>query len=267
MLALDGFDAKQGKTDRMMEAFEPNMADNEVVIVAQRHEALDDSWQANRRACLIHVSEGLLVVNTEAGHWLVPPHRAIWLLPGVLHRMRSPAAVHLHVLQVASSGATLVPAQFGVVGIDRLTEELMIAVAGLDAPYASEGREARLVQVLLDRLADLPSAPLGLKLPGDPRIARISDLLIADPAHQAILDELAEAAGVTARTAARLFVKETGLTFGQWRQQLRLLAALERLATGLSVTQVALEVGYSDVSSFIAVFKEVLGETPARYFR
>lgn len=266
MLTLQGFDAKQGKTDRMMETFEPNPAENAVIVSAQRHEVMDDPWQTSRRARLIHVSEGVLVVNAEAGHWVVPPHRAIWVLPGVLHKVRSSAAIHLHSLQLESDAAS-VPAQFGVVEVDRLTEELIIAVAGIDVSYAPEGREARLVQVLLDRLPDLPAAPLGLRLPGDPRIARISDMLIADPAEQAILDELAETAGVTARTAARLFVKETGQTFGQWRQQLRLLTALERLAAGLSVTQVAQAVGYNDVSSFIAVFKDVLGETPARYFR
>jgi AraC-like DNA-binding protein len=81
------------------------------------------------------------------------------------------------------------------------------------------------------------------------------------------LDDFAEAASITARTAARLFTKETALTFGRWRQQLRLLTALVRLAAGASVTQVALDVGYSDVSSFIAVFKDALGETPARFFR
>ncbi|SIT48653.1 Uncharacterized HTH-type transcriptional regulator YeaM (fragment) [Paraburkholderia ribeironis] len=80
-----------------------------------------------------------------------------------------------------------------------------------------------------------------------------------------VLEELAAAAGVTARTAARLFVKETGQTFGQWRQQLRLLVALEDLSAG--VTQVALEVGYNDVSSFISVFRAAFGDTPARYFR
>ena len=91
--------------------------------------------------------------------------------------------------------------------------------------------------------------------------------LASDGAEPAVLDNLAASAGVTSRTAARLFVKETGQTFGQWRQQLRLLVALERLGAGASVTQVALEVGYSDVSSFIAVFRDTFGDTPARYFR
>ena len=266
MLTSLGFNTEQGKTDRMRETFEPDPVERATVVMAQRHDALDEPWQASRRARLIHVSEGALVVNTEAGYWVVPPRRATWVLPDMLHRLRSPGAVRLDILSV-ESGATLVPLQCGVVAVDRLTEELMIAVAGLATPYPPEGREARLVQVLLDRLPDLPAAPLGLKLPGDPRIARMTDALMANPAQQSVLDELAEAADVTARTAARLFVKETGQTFGQWRQQLRLLAALERLAAGVSVTQVALEVGYNDVSSFIAVFKDMLGETPARYFR
>ena len=57
------------------------------------------------------------------------------------------------------------------------------------------------------------------------------------------------------------------MTFGRWRQHLRLLAALERLAIGDSVTAAAFEVDYLDVSSFISAFKSATGETPARYFR
>ena len=72
---------------------------------------------------------------------------------------------------------------------------------------------------------------------------------------------------MTARTAARLFAKETGLTFAQWRQQLRLLKGMQWLSQGRSVTEVALEVGYLDVSGFITVFKQAFGDTPARYRR
>jgi AraC-like DNA-binding protein len=57
------------------------------------------------------------------------------------------------------------------------------------------------------------------------------------------------------------------MTFSKWGQQLRLLLELERLGCGESVTNVALEIGYSDVSSFIAVFKAAPGTTPAQYLR
>lgn len=57
------------------------------------------------------------------------------------------------------------------------------------------------------------------------------------------------------------------MSFGRWCQQLRMLAALERLGAGESVTTAAIEVGYEDVSAFIAAFKATMGETPARYFK
>jgi AraC-like DNA-binding protein len=57
------------------------------------------------------------------------------------------------------------------------------------------------------------------------------------------------------------------MNFNQWRQQLRLVHALRLLAAGAKVTAVALDVGYDSPSAFIAAFRRVLGETPARYFR
>ena len=42
----------------------------------------------------------------------------------------------------------------------------------------------------------------------------------------------------------RLFLRHTGMTFGRWRQQARLLAAMERLARGERVLDVALDLGY-----------------------
>ncbi|MGF6802828.1 AraC-like DNA-binding protein [Paraburkholderia youngii] len=159
------------------------------------------------------------------------------------------------------------PTQTGALIPDALVQALLAAAADLPHDQSPDEPACRLLQVLLDRVAGLPAAPLGLNWPRDPRAQRIAEALSANPAQSLVLDELAAAAGVTARTAARLFAKETGQTFGQWRQQLRLLAALEHLGAGESVTQVALEVGYNDVSSFIAVFRDAFGDTPARYFR
>ena len=71
---------------------------------------------------------------------------------------------------------------------------------------------------------------------------------------------------VDAKTIQRLFVKETGMTFGQWRQQARLLRALELLASGQKVIQVALGLGYDSPSAFAAMFKKHFGATPSAFF-
>jgi AraC-like DNA-binding protein len=159
------------------------------------------------------------------------------------------------------------PSACTVVAVDTLVDELLRKAASFGPDYAREGPEARLMVVIMDRVPLLATAPLHLPQPTDPRLTRIAEALLADPGDTTTLEQWAGVMGATTRTIARLFLKDTGLTFVQWRQQRRLLAGLERLGAGDSVTRVALEVGYGDVSSFIAVFKAAMGDTPARYFR
>ncbi|REG49165.1 helix-turn-helix protein [Paraburkholderia sp. BL6669N2] len=266
MLILLPFSQQPGKTDSMRETFDPDGVEQPVFVTGERYETLDEPLGAYRRARLIHASAGVLIVRTETERWVVPPGHAVWMPAGLLHRLSAVHPVEFHSLFVMADAAPL-PPHSGAVVPDPLVTALLIAAARLPRDQPLDEPAERLVQVLLDRLPGLRTAPLGLNWPRDQRAQRIADALSANPADAAVLEDLAAAAGVTARTAARLFVKETGQTFGQWRQQLRLLVALERLGAGASVTQVALEVGYSDVSSFIAVFRDAFGDTPARYFR
>ena len=84
---------------------------------------------------------------------------------------------------------------------------------------------------------------LQLPLPSDPRLVRVTDALLRDPTDNRDLEHWAGIAGASIRTLVRLFPRETGMTFRQWRRQARLLAALERLGAGLPVTRVARDVG------------------------
>jgi AraC-like DNA-binding protein len=145
--------------------------------------------------------------------------------------------------------------------------ELLLAAAQFGPKYDEGSAEQRLLRVILDRLPTLSLPPLHLPEPEDDRLRRITERLLKEPSKRHSLSVLAHSTGLTERTAERLFRSETGMTFGKWRQQLRLITALQKLADGESVTNVALDVGYSDVSAFIAMFKTVLGITPARYFR
>lgn len=55
------------------------------------------------------------------------------------------------------------------------------------------------------------------------------------------------------------------MTVGQWRQQLRILVAIEKLTEGLSVTDTFFALGYNNVSAFIKIFKRTVGVTPLEY--
>ncbi len=116
-----------------------------------------------------------------------------------------------------------------------------------------------------DAFARQPAQTLFLPMPREPRLARMAARMVATPDDNTDLDGWAARIGMSRRTLTRRFQAETGWTVGQWRQQMRLLAAMERLAAGHSVTAIALDLGYASVSSFIAVFRRYLGTTPRAY--
>jgi AraC-like DNA-binding protein len=122
--------------------------------------------------------------------------------------------------------------------------------------------EARLMSVLMDELEMAHIEPLLLPLPSDARALSAADWVLKSPADGATAQALARRCGLSTRTLERLFRAETGMRFGLWRQKARLLESVRVLVEGGSVTDAALESGYSSVSAYIAAFKQTFGCTP-----
>jgi AraC-like DNA-binding protein len=149
-----------------------------------------------------------------------------------------------------------------------LMHELIVTLSQQPQEYADDSIGAHVVRLLLALLRDAESTTQGgLPLPSDRRLRTICSRLLEAPENDDTLDRWSETVGASARTLARLFRQETGLTFGQWRQQLRLVEAMARLALGDSVAHVADQLGYQSSSSFIAMFRREIGETPQRLLR
>ena len=124
-----------------------------------------------------------------------------------------------------------------------------------------------LITTLRDEIRQPDQQPLRLTIPREERLARVADALLDDVGDDRTLDAWARVAGMARRTFMRAFSAQAGMSFGRWRQQARLFAALEMLAQRKSVTEVAIAVGYDSVSAFIEMFRTMLGTTPQIYFR
>ncbi|MEK9725299.1 MAG: helix-turn-helix transcriptional regulator [Rhodospirillaceae bacterium] len=220
----------------------------------------------HNRAQLLFASRGTMVVTTDHGIWVVPPQRAVWIPAFVDHAVLARSQLSLRSLYFRPDLAPNMPETCAVVTVTPLLRELILAAMTLPVEYDEDGPDGRLVAVLLDRLQTVPATPLHLPMPGDPRLKPIVDGLSTDPADRRSLDQWSRRAGASARTLSRLFVAETGMTFRDWRQQVRLLEALARLGDGQPVTAVAMDLGYDSQSAFIAMFKRALGRTPGKYF-
>jgi AraC-like DNA-binding protein/mannose-6-phosphate isomerase-like protein (cupin superfamily) len=217
-------------------------------------------------AQLIHAASGVLEVVTDEGRWIVPPQRGVWVPPGKVHQVLSKKRFDLCTLYVSRQLAKPMAANCQVVQVSPLLSALLLKGAELGASWVRGGAQERLLRVALDQVAFQRTEPLHLPLPKDQRIVRISDALQANPADNTELSGWAQTVGASERTLTRVFKNDTGLGFSQWRRQCRLMHAVAMLANGRTVTQVAMDVGYGDISSFVRDFRLTLGTTPGQYF-
>lgn len=224
------------------------------------------AWHSHRRAQLVYAATGVITAQTADGTWVVPPHRAVWVPAGVDHRHRCHGPVEMRSIFFETGVQPEMGPQCAVLSVPPLLRELILHIVDLPLLYDEGGPDGRTVAVLLDQIERLDATPLHLPSPSDPRARRVAEALISDPADARSLKDWARVSGASERTLARLFQRGTGMSFGTWRQQARLLAAMPLLAQGRSVSETADELGYATPSAFIAMFRRSLGTSPGAYY-
>ncbi len=218
-----------------------------------------------RRGYIIVPQRGAYWIRAAQRSWLVLPGQALWIPPATAHELFSPAAVSAQLLFIDPLHCAALPPACVVLQTSPWLVGLLLRCAGHGNDYPAEGPAARIAQVLLDEFARLPRVSLLLPASRDLRLARAMARLIERPRASVGLVRIAQDCGASARTLARLFQAETGMTFTQWKTRLLLLEALARMARGVSVTEVAVDLGYRSTSSFVYMFRRNLGVPPGRY--
>ncbi|HJZ96396.1 MAG TPA: helix-turn-helix transcriptional regulator [Candidatus Solibacter sp.] len=202
---------------------------------------------------LIYATRGAMTVHTDRGAWVVPPHRAVWIPAGWNFRLEMTGEVALRMLYVRRRHAANLR-ECAVVNVTPLLRELIVRVNLIGALDCAVPAQRRMMGVIFDELNVMTTVPLQLPMPRDPRALRFAE------------SRAFQKAGASRRTLERIFRAETGMSLGQWLRRQKLLDALRRLAAGEAVNAVALELGYSSASAFVAMFRRELGHTPTRYW-
>jgi AraC-like DNA-binding protein/quercetin dioxygenase-like cupin family protein len=270
---------REGATRRAAPRRSTNAADYQDVaspVAAMAKEFANGFWVAphrHARAQLVFAASGMMRVATPGGAWIVPPLRAVWIPPGVEHEIWMVGAVAMRTLYVtAEAAAAALPVECGVVEVSDLLRALILSAAE-EAPDevgtagAEPGERAALIMsLILSELRRAATVPLCVPLPREPRLLGLCRAMLENPAASDTLEMWAARAGASSRTLVRLFRRETGLSFGAWRQQARLAEAVSLLSLGQPVAEVARILGYGSPSAFTAMFRRALGKTPRGYF-
>lgn len=207
---------------------------------------------------------GVVLVNTAHGRWMIPASHGLIIPAGLEHSTEMVSEVEMHSIYVAPGTAGTNGPR--VVAMSELAGCLIAELVNDGAP-ADQGRRQLVMDLLLDEITRLEEKPLGLPFPEDPRLANLCRRFLEEPDAGASIDQWAGLLGVSRRSFSRWFRVETGVSFGTWRQQACILAALPRLVRGEPVTNVALDVGYENISAFTTMFRRMLGSSPSAYLK
>ena len=216
-------------------------------------------------AQLTYAADGMLRVSAEGSSWIVPPQRAIWIAPHIEHEVTLLEPARLSPLRIHASRDPFPGQTCRVVEVGSLLRELLAVMvsSGDDLP---QPRATLVGELILDELARAPSRPIRVPLPRDKRLNSLCQALLDAPGDTRTLGQWAQAVGASERTLARLFDRELGMSFGQWRQQVRLAHGASLIARGLPLWQVAQQLGYASQSAFTAMFRKTFGSTPSQFF-
>ena len=220
-------------------------------------------WHA--RAQFAFAVEGTMRVRSARRVWIVPPSRALWVPAHTAHEIHMYGTVKMHSLYVNETAASGMPASCAVLSVTPLLRELIVRAAALPVTYDESGEDGLLMRLLMAEIRHLSPCALDLPLPASADLMQLCDRILADFSTRRPCGVDANDMKTSTRTLYRRFLRETGITFARWKQQARLLESIRRLAEGVPVTTVAIDLGYESPSAFSTMFRRALGIAPRAF--
>jgi AraC-like DNA-binding protein len=221
-------------------------------------------WHTHARGQFIYATSGAMLIQTRAECFVVPSLMAVWVPPGVAHWVGMQGATAMRTVYFAKHRSPRSADRCEVVAVSRLLRELILAF--IERQASARADDLSLLAAMLWReIAAATPEPLLLPMPSDRRVRPILAMAVSGSLNDTDLREVLKRVPASFRTVERIFERETGLTFGRWWRQAKLLQSISQLAEGKPVTEVALDAGYATPSAYTYMFRRTLGTAPTRY--
>jgi AraC-like DNA-binding protein len=224
-------------------------------------------YHDHKRDQLLFAVGGMMRLKTNEGAWIVPPVGAIYIPSGIKHSVSMHGDVDMRTLYIdplkTDKGAHLLT-HLKVITVSNLLRELILALCEEPLQYEVDSRGYRIAQMIEQEILAAPELFLHVLLPRDKRLQILCANLLADPSDRKTLATWSQTVGASTRTLSRLFERELGMSFNQWRQRVRFHNSLAALSNGVSISKVAFDNGYDSPSAFTAAFSKLMGMTPSK---
>ncbi|WP_211252175.1 AraC family transcriptional regulator [Marinobacterium jannaschii] len=208
---------------------------------------------------------GVMEVKLANNHFIAPPPYGVWLPPGTLHVGQNRDATSYCSVYISAEYLQTLPQNPCILAVNPLMRSILEYLRDQFQGLPLQAEDQRLLLALRDQLARAECAGSYLPDTEDPLLAPVLRQLRDNPGDNRSLAAFASAVNTAERTLIRRCKQELGMTFTEWRQRLRIMAALSLLSEGQTVENIALDLGYSSASAFIVMFRKLMGMTPDEF--
>lgn len=210
---------------------------------------------------------GVMEIEIAGQRFLSPPQYAVWVPPHAEHSCYNRQAIIYRSVYLSLEHSKHMPSEPCTLVISDILKAILNDFADRDVKVPQSDADIRLAQVIVDQLCVAPVQMRYLPYAQSPSLVTVLQALQAEPGDNRPLVEWANQVHVSERTLARQCVRELGMSFGDWRQRLRFLTAIEALEGRRSVQEIGFDMGYSSASAFISMFQRQAGCSPEQYRR
>src|SRR5580692_3912151 len=233
-------------------------------------EQLVTGWHFHDVHEIEYACRGMVEVETEAGHYLLPPHQAAWIPAALHHKTTLNAGVQTLAVLFEPSLVPMGGDRVRIIAVSALLREMMLYSARWPISRTESGAEAdsffqALAYVVAEALDE--EMPLNLPVPADPVVAAVTDYTRAH-LDRVTVSDVTRAVGVSERTLRRIFHAHLGMSWRSYLLRARVLRSMAMLAQpDRTVLEVSIAVGFDDAGAFARSFARHCGETPSSYKR
>lgn len=213
----------------------------------------------------VYATSGTLVVTVEGAWHVITPEQAIWVPADIAHATGAFAGAEFRTLYIDRGLTDGLPGACTMFSVTPILRALIVEKEAVASREETDAYQTKLDALILEQLHRLPVHTFHLPWPVSPALQGLCEALYADPAEAGGADAWAQHFGMSPRTLARRFERELGLGLREWRQKLRLFRALEWLGSSKTVTEIALDLGYSSAAAFAHMFRTETGHTPTEW--
>ncbi|KFF17803.1 helix-turn-helix transcriptional regulator [Chryseobacterium sp. JM1] len=239
-----------------------------ILVVRQQTEQRLPSHQHDK-AQLLLVFGGIAYLQTDEKDFYIPAHHYIWIPKNYPHNLMFNTQ-DLHIINIYFPGKS--PGGFydemGIYPVSKLLSEMLSFSEKWHGDYYRESWEFEFLTTLRNVLPKENLKKFSIQLPTteDQRLNAIVEGLRNTLTENLTLEETAKQWGISVRSLTRLFQTKLHITFIQYVKMLRVIRAMELIKdSNLNMTEIAYEIGYSNISAFSNNFYQLTNMRPTQF--